>query len=70
MTETDPEGLKRGLGDHAVGLVFRSGRCFFSDPPEPSGGPDAVFAETAIVNGVYKSDEGKSHFTVSHSTED
>lgn len=64
MTETTPGELKMSLGDHAAGIILRSGRCFFSDPLEPNGEPGAVFAEREIVNGVYKSDEGKSHVTV------
>lgn len=69
MTETAPEELKASLKDHAAGIVFRSGRCFFSDPLEPNGEPGAVFAEREIVNGIYKSDEGKSHVTVSTDTD-
>lgn len=62
MTETDAEGFAASLGEHGAGIVFRSGRYFFSDPTEPEIG--AVFADKDIINGVYKADEGKSKITV------
>ncbi|MBQ8179726.1 MAG: DUF1015 domain-containing protein [Candidatus Methanomethylophilaceae archaeon] len=70
MQEVTAEEMEAGLGDHMMGLVFRSGKCFLADPKEAGEGLwnlDTYFAQERILKGVYKSDEGKA--TVSYDAE-
>ena len=71
LTETDVSGLEGSLGDHMLGLMFKSGKCYFADPcreyDDVMMSLDTYFARTEILNGIYKNDEGKS--TVSFDAE-
>ena len=63
LTETDRDGIENGLGDHMMGLVFKSGACYFADydgGDDPMWTLDTYVAQEKILMGVYKSDEGKA----------
>ena len=59
-----PADLVAGLGDHKMGLLFKSGKCMFADYENSTDNPmwnlDTYIAQEAVINGVYKADEGKS----------
>ena len=51
------------LKDHKMGLLFKSGKCLLADnnsSDDPMWNLDTYIAQEAIINGVYKADEGKS----------
>ena len=65
MTEVSgTDEMLSKLKDHKMGLIFRSGKCFLADYPaagkDPMWNLDTYIAQEAIINGVYKADEGKS----------
>jgi len=64
LTETDLKGLEGSLKDHMLGLLFKSGKCYFADPcreyDDIMMSLDTYFARAEILDGVYKNDEGKS----------
>ena len=64
LTETDIDGLQKDLGKHMLGLMYKSGKCYFADPCKEYDDVmmtlDTYFARTEILNGIYKNDEGKS----------
>ena len=64
LTETDLTGLEGSLKDHMLGLLFKSGKCYFADPcreyDDIMMSLDTYFARAEILDGVYKNDEGKS----------
>ncbi len=66
MTEVSEEEMESGLGDHLMGLMFKSGRCFLADYDGTDGGLwglDTYVAQEKILKGVYKSDEGKAEIS-------
>ena len=63
LTETDRDGMVAGLGDHMMGLLFKSGACYFADydgGDDPMWALDTYVAQEKILKGVFKSDEGKA----------
>lgn len=63
LTETDRDGLVAGLKDHMMGLLFKSGACYFADydgGDDPMWTLDTYVAQEKILKGVFKSDEGKA----------
>ena len=66
LTETTAEDIGKGLADHLMGLMFRSGACYFADLPdrEAPWSLGSYAAQEKIFKAVYKSDEGKG--TVSY----
>lgn len=63
LTETTRDELVSGLGDHMMGLVFKTGACYFADydgKDDPMWTLDTYVAQEKILKGVYKSDEGKA----------
>lgn len=63
LTETTRDELVSGLGDHMIGLVFKTGACYFADydgKDDPMWTLDTYVAQEKILKGVYKSDEGKA----------
>jgi uncharacterized protein (DUF1015 family) len=60
----DVKDMMSKLKDHKMGLLFKSGKCLLADGPADSTDPmwnlDTYIAQEAIINGVYKADEGKS----------
>ena len=69
MQEVTKDEMKAQLGDHLMGLMFRSGKCFLADYADKEGlwSLDTYVAQEKILKGVYKSDEGKA--TVSYDAE-
>lgn len=70
MTEVSQEDMKKGLKDHMMGLMFRSGKCFLADYKGEEGTLwtlDTYVVQEKILKGVYKSDEDKA--TVSYDAE-
>lgn len=66
LTETNREGIESGLKDHMIGLIFKSGACYFADYDggnDPMWTLDTYVAQEKILKGVYKSDEGKADVT-------
>ena len=59
------KGLEDSLGDHMLGLMYKSGKCYFVDPcreyDDVMMALDTYFARVEILNGIYKNDEGKSN---------
>lgn len=55
------------MGGHAFCIVFRSGRGMVADQKPSGSAPqprlDVSIAQDAVINGVYKADEGKSKIT-------
>ncbi len=63
LTETTREDMIAGLGDHMMGLAFKTGACYFADydgKDDPMWTLDTYVAQEKILKGVYKSDEGKA----------
>ena len=63
LTETDRDGMVAGLKDHMMGLLFKSGACYFADydgGDDPMWTLDTYVAQEKILKGVFKSDEGKA----------
>ena len=63
VTEVTQEEMEAGLKDHLMGLMFRSGKCFFADYDGEENTLwtlDTYVAQEKILKGVYKSDEGKA----------
>ena len=63
LTETTRDELVSGLGGHMMGLVFKTGACYFADydgKDDPMWTLDTYVAQEKILKGVYKSDEGKA----------
>ncbi len=62
--EVSREEMLERLGDHMMGIVFKSGRCLLADcdasGDNPLLGLDTYVAQQKILYDVYKSDEGKS----------
>ena len=60
----DVKDMMSKLKDHKMGLLFKSGKCLLADGPADSTDPmwnlDTYIAQEAVINGVYKADEGKS----------
>ena len=63
-TEVSREEMLSHLGEHTFGMMFASGRCILADhstdDPNPLWGLDTYIAQEAVMNGIYKADEGKS----------
>lgn len=61
---SSPAELVAGLENHKFGLLFKSGKCMFADYENNTDNPlwdlDTYIAQEAVINGVYKADEGKS----------
>ena len=63
LTETTRDGMVDGLKDHMMGLLFKSGACYFADydgGDDPMWTLDTYVAQEKILKGVFKSDEGKA----------
>ena len=63
LTETTRDEMIAGLGDHMMGLAFKTGACYFADydgKEDPMWTLDTYVAQEKILKGVYKSDEGKA----------
>ena len=63
LTETTRDEMIAGLGDHMMGLAFKTGVCYFADydgKEDPMWTLDTYVAQEKILKGVYKSDEGKA----------
>lgn len=62
--EVSKEEMYAKLKDYDFGLLFRTGRCMLakydSEGKDPMWSLDTYIAQEAIINGVYKADEGKS----------
>ncbi len=63
LTETTRDEMIAGLGDHMMGLAFKTGACYFADydgKEDPMWTLDTYVVQEKILKGVYKSDEGKA----------
>jgi uncharacterized protein (DUF1015 family) len=61
LAEVTAEELEEHLGDHLMGLMFRSGRCFLADHGNGDGplwDLDTYVAQELILKGVYRQEEG------------
>ena len=61
LTETSVNEMEKGLPDHMMGLIFKSGACYFADLQTESAAfmLGSYAAQEKIFKAVYKSDEGK-----------
>ena len=60
---SDVKDMLSKLKDHKMGLLFKSGKCLLADnasSDDPMWNLDTYIAQEAVINGVYKADEGKS----------
>ena len=60
---SDVKDMLSKLKDHKMGLLFKSGKCLLADnnsTDDPMWNLDTYIAQEAVINGVYKADEGKS----------
>ena len=61
---TGVDDMLANLKDHKMGLLFKSGKCMLADYGSETSDPmwnlDTYIAQEAVINGVYKADEGKS----------
>ena len=55
LTEAAPDGIREGAG--RFGFVFKSGACYTAECESEK--PDARLIQDAVLDGIYKSDEGK-----------
>ena len=72
LTEASREGMLAQLGDHMMGLVFKTGTCYLADydgKDDPMWTLDTYVAQEKILKGVYKSDEGKADVAYDAETE-
>jgi len=72
LTEASREDMLARLGDHMMGLVFKTGACYLADydgKDDPMWTLDTYVAQEKILKGVYKSDEGKADVAYDAETE-
>ena len=72
LTEASREDMLAQLGDHMMGLVFKTGACYLADydgKDDPMWTLDTYVAQEKILKGVYKSDEGKADVAYDAETE-
>ncbi len=72
LTEASREDMLARLGDHMMGLVFKTGACYLADydgKADPMWTLDTYVAQEKILKGVYKSDEGKADVAYDAETE-
>lgn len=62
--EVSKEEMLSKLKDYHMGLLFKTGKCLLakydSEGKDPMWNLDTYIAQEAVINGVYKADEGKS----------
>lgn len=64
VCEVSKEEMLAKLKDYHFGLLFKTGKCMLAKYPSEGKDPmwnlDTYIAQEAIINGIYKADEGKS----------
>ncbi len=72
LTEATRGDMLARLGEHMMGLVFKTGACYLADydgKDDPMWTLDTYVAQEKILKGVYKSDEGKADIAYDAETE-
>ena len=59
LTEATPDGIREGAG--RFGFVFKSGACYTAECESEK--PNARLIQDTVLNGIYKSDEGKGRIS-------